>query len=113
MASVTNLDNDVNSKRGDRVTPDAVNEVRQFIEESLGEPLPDVGDDPKFGTYNILAALKDGVALCKYVLSTFSKIEVWLTRIAGSQLSSTPRRCAASNQKQRCHLFNERTSLYS
>ncbi|KAM3078597.1 calponin [Clarireedia jacksonii] len=65
MASVTNLDNDVNSKRGDRVTPAAVNEVRQFIEESLGEPLPDVGDDPKFGTYNILAALKDGVALCK------------------------------------------------
>ncbi|PQE11331.1 hypothetical protein CJF31_00001158 [Rutstroemia sp. NJR-2017a BVV2] len=65
MASVTNLDNDVKNKRGDRVTPAAVNEVRQFIEESLGEPLPDVGDDPKFGTYNILAALKDGVALCK------------------------------------------------
>ncbi|CAD6441760.1 29b80904-6658-4ae5-ae57-ab9f51431cfa [Sclerotinia trifoliorum] len=65
MASVTNLDNDVNSKRGDRVTPATVNEVRNFIEESLGEKLPDVGDDPRFGTYNILAALKDGVALCK------------------------------------------------
>ncbi|ATZ49815.1 Bcscp1 [Botrytis cinerea B05.10] len=65
MASVTNLDNDVNSKRGDRVTPAAVNEVRNFIEESLGETLPDVGDDVRFGTYNILAALKDGVALCK------------------------------------------------
>lgn len=65
MASVTNLDNDVNSKRGDRVTPAAVNEVRNFIEESLGETLPDVGDDARFGTYNILAALKDGVALCK------------------------------------------------
>ncbi|KAF7888531.1 uncharacterized protein EAF02_003072 [Botrytis sinoallii] len=65
MASVTNLDNDVNSKRGDRVTPAAVNEVRNFIEESLGESLPDVGDDARFGTYNILAALKDGVALCK------------------------------------------------
>ncbi|ESZ92165.1 hypothetical protein SBOR_7460 [Sclerotinia borealis F-4128] len=65
MASVTNLDNDVNSKRGDRVTPAAVDEVRNFIEQSLGESLPDVGDDPKFGTYNILAALKDGVALCK------------------------------------------------
>lgn len=67
MASVTNLDSDVNSKRGDRVTPAAVDEVRNFIEQSLGESLPDVGDDPKFGTYNILAALKDGVALCKYV----------------------------------------------
>lgn len=67
MASVTNLDNDVNSKRGERVTPAAVNEVRSFIEQSLGESLPDVGDDARFGTYNILAALKDGVALCKYV----------------------------------------------
>ncbi|RAL67910.1 hypothetical protein DID88_008635 [Monilinia fructigena] len=65
MASVTNLDNDVNSKRGERVTPAAVNEVRNFIEQSLGESLPDVGDDARFGTYNILAALKDGVALCK------------------------------------------------
>ncbi|QSZ29521.1 hypothetical protein DSL72_004035 [Monilinia vaccinii-corymbosi] len=65
MASVTNLDNDVNSKRGERVTPAAVNEVRNFIEESLGESLPDVGNDPRFGTYNITAALKDGVALCK------------------------------------------------
>lgn len=67
MASVTNLDNDVNSKRGDRVTPAAVNEVRNFIEQSLGDTLPDVGEDPKFGTYNLLAALKDGVALCKYM----------------------------------------------
>ncbi|KAI9648562.1 calponin [Ciborinia camelliae] len=65
MASVTNLDNDVNSKRGDRVTPASVNEVRNFIEQSLGESLPDVGNDSRFGTYNILAALKDGVALCK------------------------------------------------
>ncbi|KAB8304797.1 hypothetical protein EYC80_004141 [Monilinia laxa] len=65
MASVTNLDNDVNSKRGERVTPAAVNEVRNFIEQALGESLPDVGDDARFGTYNILAALKDGVALCK------------------------------------------------
>ena len=59
MASVTSLDNDMRKLRLDRYTPQAANEVRAFIEESLGEPL-DGGD--------LLANLKDGVALCRYGL---------------------------------------------
>lgn len=43
--------------RLDRYTPQAANEVRTFIEESLGERLAP-GD--------LLDSLKDGVALCKY-----------------------------------------------
>jgi hypothetical protein len=61
MASVTSLDNDMRKLRLDRYTPQAANEVRTFIEESLGERL-DGGD--------LLASLKDGVALCKYELSS-------------------------------------------
>lgn len=43
--------------RLDRYTPQAANEVRTFIEDSLGERLAP-GD--------LLDSLKDGVALCKY-----------------------------------------------
>jgi hypothetical protein len=57
MASVTSLDKDMRKLRMDRYTPAAANEVRTFIEESLGERLAS-GD--------LLDALKDGVALCKY-----------------------------------------------
>jgi hypothetical protein len=67
MASVTSLDNDMRKLRLDRYTPQAVNEVRTFIEESLGEPL--AGGD-------LLACLKDGVALCKYGLSTLYRDSV-------------------------------------
>lgn len=58
MASVTSLDKDMRKLRLDRYTPQAANEVRSFIEESLGERLAP-GD--------LLDSLKDGVALCKYV----------------------------------------------
>jgi len=60
MASVTSLDKDMRKLRMDRYTPQAANEARTFIEESLGEPLakPD-----------LLDSLKDGVALCKYDFS--------------------------------------------
>lgn len=60
MASVSSLDNDMRKLRMDRYTPAAANEVRSFIEESLGEHL--TGAD-------LLASLKDGVALCKYGFS--------------------------------------------
>jgi hypothetical protein len=60
MASVTSLDKDMRKLRLDRYTPQAANEVRSFIEESLGEPLAK-GD--------LLDSLKDGVALCKYDFS--------------------------------------------
>ena len=41
----------------DRYTPQAANEVRSWIEDTLGERLP-AGD--------LLDALKDGTVLCRY-----------------------------------------------
>jgi hypothetical protein len=58
MASVSSLDQDMKKLRMSRYTPSAANEVRAWIEETLGEKLP-AGD--------LLEALKDGVALCQYV----------------------------------------------
>ena len=57
MASVSSLDKDLRQLRLDRYTPQAANEVRKWIEEVLGDRLPP-GD--------LLDALKDGVALCRY-----------------------------------------------
>lgn len=56
MASVTSLDQDMRKLRLDRYTPAAANQVRSWIEDTLGESLPP-GD--------LMEALKDGVALCK------------------------------------------------
>jgi hypothetical protein len=58
MASVTSLDKDMRKLRMDRYTPQAAKEVRDWIEGVLGERLAS-GD--------LMEALKDGVALCKYV----------------------------------------------
>lgn len=58
MASVSSLDKDLRKMRLDKYTPAAANEVRNWIEGVLGEKLP--GGD-------LLEALKNGVALCKYV----------------------------------------------
>lgn len=58
MASVTSLDKDLRKMRLEKYTPAAANEVKTWIEETLGERLP-AGD--------LLEALKDGVALCKCV----------------------------------------------
>jgi hypothetical protein len=57
MASVTSLDQDMRRLRMDRYTPQAANEVRTWIEDTLGERLP-AGD--------LLDALKDGTVLCRY-----------------------------------------------
>ena len=57
MASVTSLDKDLRNMRLSKYTPQAANEVRDWIEEVLRQRLPS-GD--------LLDALKDGVALCKY-----------------------------------------------
>nr|OQO19090.1 hypothetical protein B0A51_13173 [Rachicladosporium sp. CCFEE 5018] len=56
MASVTSLDQDMRNLRLGRYTPQAANETRQWIEESLGRSIPP-GD--------LLDALKDGTALCE------------------------------------------------
>jgi hypothetical protein len=58
MASVSSLDKDLRKLRLDKYTPAAANEVRQWIEDILGERLPS-GD--------LLDVLKDGVALCRQV----------------------------------------------
>ena len=58
MATVSSLDKDLRQMRLDKYTPKAANEVRNWIEESLGDRLPP-GD--------LLDALKDGVALCRQV----------------------------------------------
>ena len=59
MALVTSLDKDMRKLRMDRYTPQAAKEVRDWIEGVLGERLAS-GD--------LMEALKDGVALCKYVI---------------------------------------------
>ena len=58
MASVSSLDQDMRNLRMDKYTPQVANEIRTWIEEVLGERLKP-GD--------LLEALKDGTALCKYV----------------------------------------------
>jgi len=57
MASVSSLDKDMRNIRLSKYTPKAANEVRKWIEDTLGERLA-AGD--------LLEALKDGTALCKY-----------------------------------------------
>ncbi len=57
MASVSSLDKDLRNLRLGKYTPQAASEVRRWIENVLGEPLVP-GD--------LLDALKDGTALCKY-----------------------------------------------
>ena len=56
MASVPSLDKDLRKLRLDKYTPKAVKEVRDWIEEILGERIQD-GD--------LLEALKDGLVLCR------------------------------------------------
>lgn len=57
MASVSSLDKDMRNLRLGKYTPQAANEVREWIEEVLGERMA-AGD--------LLEALKDGSVLCKY-----------------------------------------------
>jgi hypothetical protein len=56
MPSVTSLDQDMRKLRLDRYTPGAANEVRRWIEDTIGE---------KLAPGDLMDALKDGVALCK------------------------------------------------
>ncbi len=56
MASVTSLDKDLRSMRLSKYTPEAAKEIRDWIEDVLGERLPN---------RDLLEALKDGVVLCK------------------------------------------------
>ncbi|EEH07318.1 calponin homology domain-containing protein [Histoplasma capsulatum G186AR] len=58
MASVSSLDKDLRNLRLSRYTPQAANEIREWIEEVLHEKLPS-GD--------LLELLKSGVILCRLV----------------------------------------------
>ncbi|PHH53461.1 Transgelin [Ceratocystis fimbriata CBS 114723] len=58
MASVSSLDKDLRRLRLEKYTVSSANEVRDWIESSLGEKL--LSDD-------LLESLRDGVALCKLV----------------------------------------------
>jgi transgelin len=66
MASVSSLDQDMRKLRMERYTPGAAREVRQWIENTLGQSLPS-GD--------LMDALRDGVALCKYVVSLSMRMQ--------------------------------------
>lgn len=57
MASVSSLDKDLRNMRLGKYTPQIADEIREWIEEVLGEQLK-AGD--------LLEVLKDGIALCKY-----------------------------------------------
>lgn len=57
-----------------KYTPQAANEVREWIEEVLHE---------KLGSGDLLAALKDGVVLCKYAISLQSALHVLTDRDLG------------------------------
>jgi transgelin len=58
MASVSSLDKDLRQMRLDKYTPQAAKEVRDWIEEILGDRLQN-GD--------LLEALRDGLILCRQV----------------------------------------------
>ena len=60
MASVTSLDQDMRRLRMERYTPAAANEVKSWMEDVLRE---------KLAASELLDGLRDGVALCKSVLS--------------------------------------------
>ncbi|KAG9816802.1 hypothetical protein KCU68_g18714, partial [Aureobasidium melanogenum] len=57
MASVSSLDQDMRNLRMSKYTPQAANEIRSWIEQTLGETLPP-GD-------LLQDVLKDGVVLCR------------------------------------------------
>jgi transgelin len=63
MASVSSLDADMKRLRMGRYTPAAAKEVKVWIEDTLGEQLPQ-GD--------LLDLLKDGTVLCRYILKQIS-----------------------------------------
>lgn len=58
MASVSSLDKDLRNLRLGKYTPQAASEVKKWIENVLGELLA-----PR----DLLDALKDRTALCKYI----------------------------------------------
>ena len=104
MASVSSLDKDIRNLRLGKYTSQAANEVRKWIEDTLGEPLAP-GD--------LLDALKDGTALCKYEFfynsgPRFSERDSLILNV-GSSTSRQDRQASDSSSPQ-CLLFRWKTS---
>src|SRR2546429_656605 len=74
MASVSSLDNDLRNMRLAKYTTAAAKEVKNWIEEVLGERLPDA---------DLLEGLKDGVALCKLVTTSSNIIPLHVLTTTG------------------------------
>lgn len=66
MASVSSLDQDMRRLRMERVTSEAENEVRTFIEQSLKTRLPEG---------SLFDSLRNGLILCEYVSSNGFNVE--------------------------------------
>lgn len=84
-----------------KYTPQAANEVRKWIEDTLGERLA-AGD--------LLEALKDGTALCKYAglynLLLFEPGMLMVFLLDSSTLLPNP---GYASRNPRCHSFKWRT----
>lgn len=98
MASVSSLDKDLRSLRLGKYTPEAATEVRVWIEQALAEHL-DPGD--------LLEALKDGVALCKWVMR-WELEDLFMMFLADQNILGWPtlhlvdQACGTKNRE--CHL---------
>lgn len=96
MASVSSLDQDMRKLRLDRYTPAAANEIRSWIESMLGSRLQ---------TGDLMDALKDGVALCKYAQSAVRLIR----KLTISGWSISPSLQVSNTRSQVCPLYKWRT----
>ena len=86
MASVSSLDKDLRTMRLGKYTPQAADEARKWIEESLGERLA-AGD--------LLNALKDGIALCKYENQVNTrKMSSLMAYVKAGKSRNRPARCS-------------------
>ena len=88
MASVSSLDKDLRQMRLDKYTPQAANEVRIWIEEVLGDRLAP-GD--------LLEALKDGVALCRWAHIKNIRLEDLTMSFVDSSIMPCPQESSSSS----------------
>lgn len=101
MASVSSLDKDMRNIRLSKYTPQAANEVKTWVEDVLGERL---------ATGDLLEALKDGTALCKYAMwfyNSLGRIKA-NTHLQGSSTLQLHR--ASASRTLRCPSSKWRTS---
>jgi hypothetical protein len=98
MASVSSLDSDMKRLRMSRYTPKAAREVRVWIEDTLGEQLPN-GD--------LLELLKDGTILCRYCSRVTDVDITGLTYISGWPILVSHHR-ESNSRNRKCLSFKWR-----